>query len=224
MPRVPWSRAGYLIYALIDPRTDLVRYIGKSCKGLHRAKSHTYESNLSIDPNSRKVGWIRELQSLGMKYRIAVLDMLPEPTGLDELERYWISRGRAEGWPLLNITGGGEGLLGVPKTAEVRRKIGAANARFHRLHPDAYPTGDAHYSRRNPELVSRGDSHYSRTNPERLQRGERRPAAKLTEESVREIRRRAARRNQSALAREFGVSGTCVSGIVHRTRWAHVTD
>jgi len=74
------------------------------------------------------------------------------------------------------------------------------------------------------ERIVRGDAHYSRVHPEKLQRGEARPAAKLTEDKVREIRRRYPSEIGSELAKEFGISTTCISGIVRGLRWKHVAN
>jgi hypothetical protein len=53
------------IYALIDPRTDEVRYIGKSIEPNKRLKSHIYASSYINDSsyNSHKSNWIRKLLS-----------------------------------------------------------------------------------------------------------------------------------------------------------------
>jgi hypothetical protein len=133
----------YLIYALIDPRTETVRYVGKSTTGLRRANSHANEGSLSRCANLHKVHWIRDLQSHGLSYRIAILDMLPGPVGLSEMEQYWIARGRSSGWQLVNLTNGGDGVggwkpspetiakwkvssTGRRHTEEAKRKISAA--------------------------------------------------------------------------------------------------
>lgn len=119
----------YLIYALIDPRTEQVRYVGQSSCGMKRPRMHSFASVLHKDGHTAKACWIRSLQQLGLEYRIAILDMLPEPAGLDELEQYWIARGRASGWPLLNHRAGGETGRGHYPSEETRRKIGEASAR-----------------------------------------------------------------------------------------------
>lgn len=54
--------------------------------------------------------------------------------------------------------------------------------------------------------------------------GEMQPSSKLTVEDVQEIRRRFAAGgiSQNALAREYGVCGQLVNGIIARKRWKHV--
>jgi hypothetical protein len=120
-----YSATRNLVYGLVDPRTDEVRYIGKSEHGISRPRSHSRANALRIDGNSHKANWIRELQREGLEYRIVVLDMLPDgdATGLYELEHYWISRGRASGWPLTNLNDGGPGQSGHRKSEKTLAKL-----------------------------------------------------------------------------------------------------
>lgn len=55
--------------------------------------------------------------------------------------------------------------------------------------------------------------------------GERNPKSKITEADVREIRRRwkAGGISQGDLAKEYGISGSNISGIVRGEYWKHVT-
>jgi len=59
----------------------------------------------------------------------------------------------------------------------------------------------------------------------RTQRGSANNAARLTPEIIRTIRRRSDQGvMQRYIAAELGISQSCVSKIVRRVRWAHVTD
>jgi len=111
-----------IIYGLIDPRTLLIRYVGKSLTGVERPRKHR-----QCDPHKtgpRCINWIKQLLADGLCYEIVVLD-----TGVKEnlsaLERYWIAFGRACGWPLTNLTDGGDGFSGT-FTAAHRAKLSAA--------------------------------------------------------------------------------------------------
>lgn len=114
--------AACIIYALIDPRTLLVRYIGKSLTGLERPKKHRQCDPRKTGPYCRN--WIKELLAVDLDYEIAVLDVGTKEN-LSELECYWIAFGRACGWPLTNLTAGGDGFTGE-FTAEHRAKLSAA--------------------------------------------------------------------------------------------------
>jgi predicted GIY-YIG superfamily endonuclease len=54
------------IYALIDPRNSLVRYIGATSNPLRRLRSHVHDSRAQVTPKDR---WIAQL---------VFLEMLPE--------------------------------------------------------------------------------------------------------------------------------------------------
>lgn len=92
-----------VIYALIDPRSLLIRYIGLSSNGISRAKDHRRPSC----PDTYCRRWVKSLQRLGLDYEIFKLETFDTPTKLAEAERWWIAYGRACGWPLTNIMDGG---------------------------------------------------------------------------------------------------------------------
>lgn len=115
------SNSRFLIYALVDPRTNSVRYIGKSTTRLARPKSHGLSYHLSHD-RSRKANWIRSLRSTGVDYGIRVLQFYSSADDLNEEERLWIALGRQEGWDLTNLTDGGDG-ASSPMPEETRQKI-----------------------------------------------------------------------------------------------------
>lgn len=93
----------------------------------------------------------------------------------------------------------------------------------HRVQMGTVPCGDEHWTHRRPDWVARGDRHPSRTHPECMRRGESHATAKLTEADVREIRRRLSEsETQIAVARDFGISQTSVSGIALGKTWKHV--
>jgi len=111
-----------LIYGLIDPRTLLIRYVGKSLTGLRRPQQHRHCNPRTSGPHC--INWIKQLLAEGFCYEIAILDHGRKEI-LSVLERYWIAFGRACGWPLTNLTAGGDGFSGVV-TAAHRAKLSAA--------------------------------------------------------------------------------------------------
>lgn len=96
-----------LVYGLVDPRTTMVRYIGKSESGLARPRQHAYPSNRRKALHSAR--WIDALVRVGLTYTITVLETCTDRVSLCSAEIWWIAFGRACGWPLTNITSGGEG-------------------------------------------------------------------------------------------------------------------
>jgi hypothetical protein len=113
----------HLIYGLVDPRTMLVRYVGCSSRGLTRPRQHREPGILAKD-RTRKANWIRSLHAAGLDYEVAVL-ALSAKESLHDDERWWIAYGRASGWPLTNLTDGGDGTLGWVAPPEYRAQISA---------------------------------------------------------------------------------------------------
>lgn len=109
----------YLIYALTDPRTNEIRYVGKSESGLRRPRAHRCPSNHTKTHCSR---WIAELTTAGLTYGIQVLEEVTAADLLDVAECRWIARLRTEGCPLTNITDGGGGTRGWRWTDEQRQR------------------------------------------------------------------------------------------------------
>ena len=92
----------YKIYALIDPLTDEIRYIGYTSKSLEkRLKSHIYDCNRT---KSHKTNWINSLLNKGLKPIIKQLNETNEIKVCLDMEVYYISLYDN----LTNSTSGGE--------------------------------------------------------------------------------------------------------------------
>lgn len=116
------SRSKTLIYGLVDPRDGAVRYIGKSTSGLERPRSHSEPNRLRSDPNLHKVRWLQQVIAAGLKPEVRVLEEMT-PGDLDDGERFWIAQGRGLGWPLTNLTAGGDGTAGIPTSPRQRAAV-----------------------------------------------------------------------------------------------------
>lgn len=114
----------FIIYAMSDPRTDEVRYVGMSSSGMARPMRHLQPLGLSRD-DTYKGRWLRGLVASGSSPGIHVLSVMDSRAGLPGEERRWIQYGRAMCWPLTNCTEGGDGL--VNPTPEVRAKMSASH-------------------------------------------------------------------------------------------------
>ena len=110
--------AKYLIYGLMDPRSLLIRYIGRSARGLARARTHRHKIPLAA--NTRCATWIKSLLNAGLTYDVVVLETVASSEMLNEAERWWIAYALLSEWPLTNHTLGGEGTLGVSPSPESR--------------------------------------------------------------------------------------------------------
>lgn len=96
----------YIIYGLIDPRTLLIRYVGKSSNGLHRVSQHW---STTVNHQTYCGNWIKNLRAAGLKYDYVILESFTDQSTLNDAERWWIAYGRCLGWPLTNLTDGGDG-------------------------------------------------------------------------------------------------------------------
>lgn len=114
----------YIIYGLVDPQTQHLRYIGKSIHGLTRPRQHSDDGRLSRE-SGYKANWIRGLRTQGLRPNIVVLQEFEDQDILAQAEVHWISYFKAMGCPLTNYCRGGEGFTG-PHRPESRAKIGAA--------------------------------------------------------------------------------------------------
>lgn len=112
----------HIIYALLDPQTLEIRYIGKSSSGLNRPKHHLHPSVY----NSLHIPlylWIKKLKAKNLSPVIEIL----EETKADRLsgrEIHYIKIAREFGYRLLNLTEGGDGGgFGRAVSEEVRNRL-----------------------------------------------------------------------------------------------------
>lgn len=121
------------LYALLDPNTRELRYIGKTKSELRvRLRGHLREARGGS--KSHKSNWLR---TLGDKEPIIVPYCdVPDGYDVNALEREAISALRAADYPLTNMSAGGDGGWSDAARAavqdrivssETRAKIGAAN-------------------------------------------------------------------------------------------------
>lgn len=95
----------FIIYALLDPITLDIRYIGKSCSGLTRIRQHFNPSQLAS--KSKKSNWLKSLLNKNAFPQIKILDTANDKHSLSDLERKHIRLNKTD--KLLNMTVGGDG-------------------------------------------------------------------------------------------------------------------
>lgn len=109
------------IYALCEPDYT-PRYVGKTVRYLHeRHKQHISDSirKARLPVHRWLAKRIREQQPLVIR----LIEYVRPGEDWAARERYWIASYREQGFDLLNLTTGGEGLPGHQFTAEHRSKI-----------------------------------------------------------------------------------------------------
>ena len=108
LPNNYYCDAGlYIIYALLDPVTYTVIYIGKSCSGFRRVRQHFAPSQLKA--RTKKINWIKNLLKQGIYPSVCVLQQAQNKHELPLLEKHFIAEYRRNGVVLLNMTDSGDG-------------------------------------------------------------------------------------------------------------------
>lgn len=108
------------IYALCEPGTRTIRYIGQTNSLKRRVREHL---NISIKRKTHLGNWLRSC--LPALPGLVILHEVEENESWQEEERRYISCARAIGIDLVNATDGGEGGSG-PRSPECRAAISAA--------------------------------------------------------------------------------------------------
>lgn len=97
------------IYALVDPVSRCVRYVGKANDPLARHKEHVARINCRRHQTDL-VHWIKAMLTSGILPGMVVLACVPKHSW-QRHERHWIGQFRhKEGASLLNYSGGGNGI------------------------------------------------------------------------------------------------------------------
>lgn len=95
---------GY-VYALIDPRTNEVRYIGATNNLLRRLNEHMR----LYGGNTRKNSWLKELKDAHMLPHMHTLEVLEDERYNQDCEDAWIAAYVEAGADLLNSKAAQEG-------------------------------------------------------------------------------------------------------------------
>jgi len=105
------TKAKPIIYALLDPNTNEVRYIGKTVSLSKRLRKHISESK--NDTKSHKKAWINSLIVKDQEPIMKILEKLEDSDSWKLRERYWIKYYKDIGAKLTNMTEGGDGTSGM---------------------------------------------------------------------------------------------------------------
>lgn len=113
-----------LIYALCEPDTEAVRYVGATTQALKtRLAKHLYSSGKQTSPNAQ---WVYALQKSGRRPLIKLLETADTETW-SEVERRWIAFYREQGVALNNVLIGGH--HSYEGATELRSRLSEAASR-----------------------------------------------------------------------------------------------
>lgn len=119
------ANTDWIVYGLVHPDTKLINYIGLSTRGLKRPQAHRTADRRN--KHTHLGCWLQKLHRENIRFEIVVLEKLQEKflPLLQSAEMWWIVFGRMHGWPLKNLTDGGEGTKGVKLGWRARKRIAA---------------------------------------------------------------------------------------------------
>lgn len=204
------DRSTVQIYALRDPRSLYIRYVGKAADPERRLQMHLSPGQLRRY-RSKKNSWLKNLLADGHVPYLEIVDEV-DAEKANEAERYWIAWYRSQGAPLTNGTDGGDG--GAVTDPEARKRINAARlGSKHTAETKALMSASA---KRRCESEAERERLRSISNgkpPVRV--GETNPRAKLTDQQVLELRERsAAGATGVELAEAYGITRASVTQLV----------
>lgn len=122
------------IYALADPNTEQIRYVGKANNPEQRLARHLCHAKSGTCHRDR---WIQKLWESGQN---PVLILLHRATASNwqKLERKWIKHFRNQD-SLTNVTDGGDGVIGYIFTEKVKQRISVSLKKRFADHPESNP-------------------------------------------------------------------------------------
>jgi hypothetical protein len=122
-----------VVYALIDPVTQMIRYIGQSVCVEKRFSNYRRiaKSSWATTTNDHLDRWLRKLHNAGTPHETEILESgFESQDDLNEAEAFWENYWRAMGSPLINIRKCG-GARGAHSPSTRRKMSEAAKGRVH---------------------------------------------------------------------------------------------
>lgn len=147
MNSLPCKSKTVQIYVLFDPRDEkqTPRYVGKSEVELSRRLStHIAEAKQPARQHWHKSRWFRKLEQEGVRPSIKAIEVVPPCESWQDRERYWIKTYREMGYPLTNLTDGGEGTINKVITDDIRKNISKGLKEAYKTNPPKLKTLPQH--------------------------------------------------------------------------------
>jgi len=206
------------IYALIDPFTHEIRYIGKSIRPSQRLREHCIDKS-----NTHRARWIRKVIEDGKEPGIVILETMTDSACWQGAEIGWIAYGRELGWPLTNSTTGGDGVVNLCEESKERIR----KAWIGRKHSPVSITriGNASRGRVKTDAMKQvmRDKMKGRVFTEEWLKKIAHSLNKLTDDQVREIRKMLSDNvSQYVIADMYGVHQGTISNIKRGISYADI--
>ncbi|MCC4588742.1 GIY-YIG nuclease family protein [Xanthomonas sp. NCPPB 1067] len=229
------EQAGGVIYALIDPVSGHVFYVGRTTQTLEKRLSNHLAAAKRC-PDRPVCARINDLRGEGLRPAARVLELLAPTSDWQAREKWWIAYHRERG-PLSNLTDGGLGWSGHKHSEAERLRIGIAHrgkciSKEQRQKLSAARRGSRPSSATRAKLskASRGRvvSEATKKRLSEAKRGKPLPSlagaknhrAVLTESAVRDIR--TGRLGQKSVATLFGVSRSQFYRVKRGEQWSSI--
>jgi hypothetical protein len=116
----------FVVYGLFDPRTQELRYIGKSINGMRRTRQHTKAADLRRHGRTHKTAWVKSLLKDGLRPVVMLLKQCETAEELYPEEQRVIALFKGRGASLTNHTDGGPGRWGYKLSDETKAKLRVA--------------------------------------------------------------------------------------------------
>lgn len=198
------------IYALADPRTGEVRYVGKAVDPVRRLQQHLTRFQLTTY-RSQKNSWLLSLLDAGVTPTLHVLELVDHQDA-NAAEIRWIAKAIEMGGRLTNGTAGGDG--GAITDPDAKARIRAAHLGS-KASDDTKKKMSVAAQRRCADEAERERLRSISNGKPPVHHGEKNPQAKLSDEQVRHLRvLAAAGEDLQSLAAEFGITPASVTQLV----------
>ena len=226
----------HIIYGLLDPETQQLRYVGYTSNKIKRYSKHHSLKVLAND-FSHKANWIKSLIAKGLKAEMMIIEEFATAEELPEAEIKYISNYRNVGYDLTNSTDGGEGqqnpseetrkkmgsgqrgkpspMKGKKHTAEAKQKMSES----HKGLPSSW-VGRKHTDEARKK---QSESHIGKPSWRKGKTGFISKRRKLTNEQVKQIREEyKPGDNKTKIAEKYNIDRSCISDILENKIYKEV--
>ena len=126
-PQWPTPQNNNCVYALVDPNTGEIKYVGITTRGVERFDGHwrDFRKNKLNPKNnlSKKQWWVKQLKANNTPFLVIYLDYALDVNELYYKEKQWIALFKNKNIELLNHTDGGFNPSPRPLTKEEKLEL-----------------------------------------------------------------------------------------------------